>query len=64
MSKEQASYDELLHSRVEQLKQIEERLDALRIVHPSDSITGKTLRQLVFDVRDMNAKAEAEHANL
>lgn len=63
MTTEQTGYDELLHSRVEQLKQIEERLDALRIVHPSDSFTGKTLRQLVFDVQDMIAKAEAEHAN-
>lgn len=63
MTTDQTGYDELLHSRVEQLKQIEERLDALRLVHPSDSFTGKTLRQLLHDLRDMIAKAEAEHAN-
>lgn len=55
--------DELLHSRVEQLKVIEERLD--RIQKSLEIKSGPMLAVLALqlDVRDMVAAAEREHAN-
>lgn len=61
--------DELLYARVTQLKQIEERLDAI-LNYLSDGgwclprtlEAEKRFRALHFDLRDMIAAAEREHA--
>lgn len=53
--------DELLHSRVEQLKRIEERLDEIAKKLPHQSVM-LDIYQLRCDLRDMIAAAEREHA--
>ena len=56
-------YDELLHARVEQLRRIEETLDAIdKALAAGKPGVASAVRQLLFDLRDMIAKAEREHA--
>ena len=54
--------DELLHSRVEQLKKIEERLDAIDKSLAMGQSVITAVRFLIFDLRDVIAAAEREHA--
>lgn len=54
--------DELLHSRVEQLKVIEERLDRIDNQLAAGTLSQNAVRLLIFEVRDMIAAAEREHA--
>jgi hypothetical protein len=54
--------DELLYSRVKQLKEIEDRLDAIQRKSKVGSVTDDVC-QLRFDVIDMIAVAEQEHAD-
>jgi len=54
--------DELLHSRIEQLKKIEERLDAIDKSLAMGQSVITAVRFLIFDLRDMIAAAEREHA--
>lgn len=55
--------DELLMSRVKQLKEIEERLERLALVFADNDefAVQAVLHQLRLDVQDMVRKAEAEH---
>lgn len=54
--------DELLMDRVNQLKQIEERLERIRQKVYDGLFPHEDLVQLRWDVRDMIRKAEADYA--